>query len=251
MKKIILVLGIILQSFEIISQTIVTQNFEAPLVGWVTDGTITSTQNSISPVSGSAMLSLNANGYLESPAFSLPAGAKYLTFWLNSNMTGTNIDVKLSQNNSPVLTLGSFQNGNLIWSQKTLNIPAGYTGSNYSILFEVPLSAHSLHRYYLDDIKVEAGQSPTSIFENSYLLNGVTVIQQTGLENKIIIKTLSTISGINLSLFDVNGKMVYFLNDYEIVSGEQVVNLPNQGDGIYILHLEKDNKKITRKLILH
>jgi hypothetical protein len=251
MKKTLLLLGIIFQLFAMNSQTIVSQNFEAPLVGWVTDGTVTSAQNSITPLGGSAMLSLNANGYLESPVFSLPAGAKHLSFWLNSNMIGTNIDVKLSQNNSPVLTLGSFQNGNLIWSQKILTIPTGYTGSNYSVLFEVPLNAHSLHRYYLDDISVEVGQAPTSILENRQLLEGISVVQPTGLENKIIIKSLSTMSGINLSLYDVNGKMVYSLNDYEITSGEQVINLPIQGEGIYIFNLEKDSKKITRKMILH
>ena len=238
------------QTFVIHSQTILSQDFEAPLVGWATDGILTNTQNSISPVSGSAMLSLNANGYLESPGFNLPSGSKYVTLWLNSNMTGTDITIKLSQNYNPILNLGNFQNANGIWSQKILNIPVGYTGSNYTILFEVPASAHSLHRYYLDDIKVEVGQAPTFISEYSLLLEGVSVFQEHGNEDKIVVKSNSKISNLDLSLIDLNGKLVFSIKNYEITSSEQVLNLPHQFYGVYILNLESNNRKYTKKIIL-
>lgn len=251
MKSKIIILTIFLKSLGVNSQTILSQDFESPLVGWATDGILTNTQNSISPFGGALMLSLNANGYLESPSFNLPSGSKYVSFWLNSNMTGTDINIMLSQNNSPILNLGNFQNGSLSWSQKVLNIPVGYTGSNYSILFEVPLNAHSLHRYYLDDIKVEVGQAPTSIIENTQLLDGISVIQERGNENKIIVKTTSNISSLDFSLFDINCKQVFSIKDYEISNSEQVIDIPNQGSGIYILNLEKGNRKYTKKVILN
>lgn len=248
-KKAIL-LGIIMKSFSMNSQTIVSQDFEGPLVGWPTNATVTSTQNSVTPVSGSAMLSLGASSYIHSPNFSLPTGAKHVSFWLNSYLTGYDITVKLYQNNLPVLTLGTFQNSNTQWSLKNINIPGSYSGSDYTILFEVVPNAVGALRYYLDDIKVEVGQAPTSIKEINNLTD-VSVIQQPGLENRIIIKANSTVSGINLSLFDVKGKMVFSLNDFEINSNEQIVDLPNQGEGIYILNIEKNNKKYVKKMILH
>ncbi|MFN6038548.1 MAG: T9SS type A sorting domain-containing protein [Bacteroidota bacterium] len=228
-----------------------SQDFEAPLVGWATDGILTNTQNSISPVSGSVMLSLNANGYLESPSFNLPVGSKYVTFWLNANMSGTDIIVKLSQNYSPILNLGNFQNFNLTWSQKILNIPAGYIGNNYTILFEVPANAHSLLRYYLDDIKVEVGQAPTSISERYPLLEGIALFQEPGNEHKIIVKSSSKISSLDLCLFDLTGRQVFSIKDYEINSSEQVINLPFKGEGIYILYLQNGDGIYTKKIILH
>ncbi len=249
MKKAI-IFGIFLNSIAMNSQTIITQDFEAPLVGWVTNGTVTNTQNSVTPVSGSAMLSLGASDYIESPNFSLPAGSKYVSFWLNSYLTGYDITIKLYQNNLQVLTLGTFQNNNAQWSLKNINIPAGYSGGGYTILFDVVPNAVGSLRYYLDDIKVEVGQAPTSILENNQLLDGVSVDQKFGSENTLVFKTSVFPLNIDFKLFDIQGRTCYSANNLEILSNEQNLTIPHVEEGLYILRLQKDNKSFEKKVLL-
>jgi hypothetical protein len=240
------------------SQTILSQNFESPLSGWSTNGSITAGQNSILPINGSAMVSLTGGDYLESPNFTLPTGDKNIEFWLNStNNTpfSYTITANLLQNSSPVLNLGFWYNNfntTQNWKKIGINIPNGYSGTNYAIEFKVENASASALFFYLDDITASTGLTNVSQIEHKYLDNNVVISQDANNLRDIIIRSTKIKDELDLSVFDISGKIVFERTNFQITKIPTIINISDIYPGLYFIKLiDKQGNFMSRKIVIN
>ncbi|MDX2173178.1 MAG: T9SS type A sorting domain-containing protein [Bacteroidota bacterium] len=255
MKKILLILILFIVR-QTNSQTILSENFESPLIGWSTNGTICTTQNSVVPVSGSAMMSLGTGRYLETPNFTLPSGNKYVSFWLNSfnsSLFNYSITANLMQNSSVVINLGSWYsnfNNNSPWAQKVINLPVGYSGSGFSIQFVTASNSGNSLIFYIDDFEVMVGNSPVSVSESENVSNKITIKQYLEKGDKLLITSNSYPLNLGVYIYDTEGKKVFGNDNYEISSKENEFSLKSFNSGIYIIKILTKGDIITKKIVV-
>ncbi len=236
----------------IVGQVIISQDFEGPLTGgWMSNGTILGSQNSINAYAGSGMISLGQQKNLTGPVFTLPAGTKNLSFWWNVAVPSAfaTLNAVLAQNSSTVANLGSWTFATA-WQQTIINIPAGYTGNNYTITFSVQSSSSST-TFYLDEINLSAGSFPTSVNESEEDDAHITIVQDVFDRNKIKILGTKEAEDFDLYIFTIDGKEV-FLRKAINISGSPTseIELPEISKGLYILKLSNGKKFYTQKLFI-
>ncbi len=250
----IAVTTILLLSAKLNSQVIISQDFEGPLTGWTNQGSLVSTQNSITAHSGGGMLALSTGSALTSPTFALPGVAKNLTFWLNSfNDTpfGYSFTADLLQNGSTVLALGSWQSDIYSainpWSQKAINIPSGFNGSNYSLRFSVQSFTNPNLRFYLDDISL--GFGAVSVTKHSDFKNNFNIINNQT-DHVVQIFSSTNNNGINVSIYSIDGALVYLKNDLTVLKSSPIqINTSSLRSGIYLIKLSGTNGEYTQKIL--
>lgn len=238
-------------------QVILSQDFEGPLTGWSNQGILTTSQNSITPHGGSGMVSLSTGNALTSPTFALPSGAKFISFWFNSfndSPFNYSISADLLLNGSPVLALGTWQSdiySNINpWSLKGINIPTGFSGSNYSVSFKVPTSINPVARFYLDDILVSGGTFDVGIKQNT--IDPFNLIITSDLTNERVIKLIanSEISNADLEVISIEGKKVFTKNDISISSKNVIeIDLTQTYGNFYFISLTTNKGKVVKKVI--
>ncbi|MDX2173942.1 MAG: T9SS type A sorting domain-containing protein [Bacteroidota bacterium] len=245
--------AIILSSTKVNAQVIISQDFEGPLTGWTNQGTLTSTQNSITAHSGGGMLALSTGSALTSPTFALPSGAKNVSFWLNSFNDapfGYSFTADLLQNGTSVLTLGSWMSDIYSainpWSQISINIPSGFSGNDYSITFKVQSFTNPNLRFYLDDIYLSTGA--VGLKDNNALSSDIKVI------NDVTNKTLKIYPNTNLEnneiqITSIDGKVIFTKQSVDILkSSYYEINLPEVNEGLYILKVSNTTVTFAKKL---
>lgn len=247
--------AIILSCTKVNAQVIISQDFEGPLTGWTNQGTLTSTQNSITAHSGGGMLALSTGSALTSPTFALPSGAKNVSFWLNSFNDAPfaySFTADLLQNGTSVLTLGSWMSDIYStinpWSQIAINIPSGFSGNDYSITFKVQSFTNPNLRFYLDDIYLSTGA--VGLKENNTLNSEVKIIND-GANKTLKIYTNTNFENNNIQIMSIDGKVVFTKQSVDILkSSYYEINLPEVNEGLYILKLSNNAGSISKKLLL-
>ena len=231
------------------SQAIISQDFESPLTGWFNQGVVTVSQNSVTPHGGSAMLALNSASTLTSPTFSLPGGAKNLSFWLNSyNPTPFSYDlrVNLLQNGSPVLSLGSWQSTLTAWGLQGVNIPVGYSGNNFAVSFSVQVTDPNL-KFYLDDISLSVGA--IGLNESKNLNHALKVFQDIFDPRIVKIQSTKEVIDMHLQLFSLDGKKVLERKTISIEANSPYgLSLEGFTSGLYLIKVNTREGSITRKI---
>lgn len=234
------------------SQVIITQDFEGPLTGgWMSNGSIVSAQNSINAYAGSGMLALGQQKSLSSPAFTLPAGSKNLSFWLNisSPSVFASIGAMLTQNSNTVVNLGTWTYLSN-WQQITINIPAGYTGNNYAITFSVQSSV-STTNFYLDDINVSAGSFPTGINKNEGFYSDIKIGRDVFNKNTVQLFSNEILENSDLYITTIEGNEIFSMKSINILNSKAFeINLPEINSGVYLLKLKNKDKVIVGKIII-
>lgn len=236
------------------AQVIISQDFEGPLTGWTNQGAVVSSQNSVTPYAGGGMLSINTGSMLVSPTFSLPGVAKNLTFWVNeynaSPFGGYGISASLLQNNTSVLSLGTWSDLNT-WTQQGVNIPSGFSGSNFSISFAVQPFIDPNVRFYLDDISLSVGTTAVGIQENSNLYSDIKITQDPTNPKKIKIYANDMVGNADLQINSLDGKVILLKKGNDIIKSTPFeIDLSEIKEGIYLIKLSNKDGVITSKLIL-
>ncbi len=233
------------------SQILVSQDFEGPLgTGWYNEGSLVGLENSISPYAGSGMLSLGINERLESPSFTLSAGPKYVSFWMNAynpySLATFSIELILNQNGNPAFTLGTWNNINP-WDFKAINIPSGYTGSNFSIQFHVLnySSSYSNLRFYLDNIQVTAGDA-VGISEQSAVDN--YKVSNSAADRKKISILAPEKKDFTVEIVSLEGKIICRHEIFSAIQNE--IDLSRCADGIYLIRITDKKNTFTQKIFI-
>ncbi len=253
---VLLITVIILYCAKLKSQAIISQDFEGPLSGWINQGTLTSTQNSITAYSGNGMLALSTGSALTSPTFSLPSGAKYISFWLNSFNDAPfaySLSVDLLQNGISVASFGPWQSDIYSainpWNQNVITIPSGFSGNDFSISFKVQSFTNPILRFYLDDIYLSLGTSAVGVEENSILNSGIRIIN--AIDNAIKIFTETNMYNSSLQITTLDGKLVYSKCGIDVIRYIPLeIDLSENKSGLYLIKVSNQNGVLTRKLIL-
>ncbi|MCE3225545.1 MAG: Secretion system C-terminal sorting domain [Bacteroidetes bacterium] len=253
MKKAGAILIILFSVFvlHINAQTLISQDFEGPLTGWYNEGTVTGSENGKVPYAGAGMLSMEINENLESPYFTLPAGSKNVSFQMNSynpySFLSFSIEVDLYQNGNPDLSLGTFTNVSA-WNFYSINIPAGYSGSNYSVNFHVLnySSSYNNLRFYLDDINVSTGLA-TSIKTESVMNDCYKILHDGSNIKKLTIQQTNDKSSFIVEVISMEGRTIY--KKESSTDPQLEVDLSDVPTGIYNLRVS-DNKNVFNKKIV-
>jgi hypothetical protein len=239
---------------NLFGQVIISQDFEGPLAGWINQGNLVSSQGTVNPHAGGGMLAINTGSMLVSPTFSLPGGAKILTFWVNeynaSPFGGYGISASLLQNSTSVLSLGTWSDLTT-WTQKGVNIPNGFSGSNFSISFAVQPFIDPNVRFYLDDISLSTGTTAVGRQETTYFYSDINITQDPTNHKRIKIYADATIENADLQINSLDGQVILLKkgNDF-IKSTPFEIDLSEIKEGIYIIKLSNKDGVITSKLIL-
>lgn len=247
-------LTILFITFSSNAQSILSQNFEGPLIGWFNQGIVTTSQNSITPYAGSGMVSLSTGNALTSPTFSLPNGAKYVSFWFNSfNDSPFNyaISADLLQNGSSVLTLGTWQSDIYSainpWVQKAINIPSGFSGNNYSLSFSVTSNINPVTRFYLDDINLEVGSVGIKQHES---LNSKIKFTTDNTKKIVYICSEDDYKDNCIQILSLEGKIIYKKTKINLAKNSVFeINLSEINNCIYLLNLSNEIGEVGKKLI--
>lgn len=236
------------------AQVIISQDFEGPLTGWTNQGTLTSTQNSITAHSGGGMLALSTGSALTSPTFALPSGAKNVSFWLNSFNDAPfaySFTADLLQNGTSVLALGSWMSDTYSainpWSQIAINIPSGFSGNDYTLSFKVQSFTNPNLRFYLDDIYLSTGA--VGLKDNSLSNSDIKII--TNVTNKTLtIYSNTNFENNDIQIMSIDGKVIFTKQSVDILKSYFTeINLPEVNGGLYILKLSNATGAFTNKLV--
>lgn len=237
---------VILFALSVKAQTIFYEGFEGPLSNWYNQGTLIGFDNNITPYAGAGMLKFSNNQTAETPTFTLPTGAKYISFYRTSPVQSVfnyQLQVSLLQNGSPAFTIGNFFTATG-WNNVTLAIPSNYSGANFSLQFKVPnYSGSPSFNFYVDEIKLSSGTvdiksntAATFNYISKKLIDGSTQLQ-----------FYNTTSPLNITLIDVCGKLI-FKKELDGVSNE--LNISSEHKGLYYLTLSSKQNQQTIKLVL-
>lgn len=245
-----------LKFIHVKTQVIITQDFESPLTGWISQGTVTAFQNSITPYAGGAMLALGTGSTLTSPTFSIPSGAKYLSFWLNSFNDAPftyNFNVDLLQNGNSVLNLGSWMSDIYSkinpWNQIAINIPSGFNGNDYSIRFKVQSFTNPNLRFYLDEIIFSAGS--VGILENKTLL-GDFVITSDAFNKTLRLTSKNNFNNLEMKIFSIDGILKYDHRNNKLESANSLdLSLSDFTAGIYFVQVKKGQAFFSKRIIFY
>ncbi|MBL7909622.1 MAG: T9SS type A sorting domain-containing protein [Bacteroidia bacterium] len=253
-KLIALALAAFTVKANLFAQVIISQNFEAPLTGWTNQGNLVSSQGTVNPHAGGGMLAINTGSMLISPTFSLPGGAKNLTFWVNeynaSPFGGYGISASLLQNSTSVLSLGTWSDVNA-WTQQGVNIPSGFSGSNFSISFAVQPFIDPNVIFYLDDIALSVGTTAVGIKENTLLNSDIKICKDSYNEKRIKIYSNESVENSELQIYTLDGKLIFTQKDLDIMRTTPLeIDLTGGKEGLYIVKLISSKGVIARKFIL-
>ena len=228
------------------AQTIISQDFEGPLTNWYNEGSVVGNENSVSPLSGSSMLSLGNFERLECPQFNLPAGNKNVAFWFRTYAPASpyiySIRVNLMQGGNQIVTLGTYTMSESEWQYIAVNIPSGYSGSGHSIQFEVPnYASPTFFKFYLDEISISqglaSGLSLLSISEPKDLR-----FYPNPTNGSIFLQGVKEVGGIKL--YDALGKEVKF--NLEQLGSDLKLEI-NSTNGFYYLRTNNTILKVVKE----
>lgn len=250
----LVVITLLFCTSEANSQVIISQDFEGPLTGWTNQGNVVSSQGTVNPHGGGGMLSINTGSMLVSPTFTLPTGAKNLTFWVNeynaSPFGGYGIGASLLQNSTSVLSLGTWSDLTT-WTQQGVNIPSGFSGSNFSISFAVQPFIDPNVIFYLDDISLSVGTTAVGIKENALLSSDIKICKDVHNEKRVMIYSDESMQNNYLQISTLDGKLIFMHKDLDIIKTKPLeIDLPGAEEGLYILKLSNKDGVIMRKFIL-
>lgn len=244
--KLILAAFIFLFTINIKAQTIFYEGFEGPLSNWFNQGNLIGFDNNITPYAGAGMLKFSNNQTAETPTFTLPTGAKYISFYRTSPtqlVFNYQLQVNLLQNGSPAFTIGNFFTATG-WNNVTLAIPSNYSGSDFSLQFKVPnYSGSPSFNFYIDEVQLSAGtvdikSNNADIFHyvSKKLNDGSTQLQFNGLT-----------SPLKANLFDACGKLVL---QKELSAASNELNISSELKGLFYLSLSSNQNQQAIKLVL-
>ncbi|MBL0051113.1 MAG: T9SS type A sorting domain-containing protein [Bacteroidetes bacterium] len=100
-----------------------------------------------------------------------------------------------------------------------------------------------------------SGDDPLSVFNQHQNYNsGVTLVQakpNPALENCVISFHLSSSTNVNLSLYDLSGKLIKTITNREFSKGvnQQLINLQDVEAGVYTLRISTAEGQATKKII--
>lgn len=125
------------------------------------------------------------------------------------------------------------------WVNKQLDLEA-FKGEVVSIRF-ISINDYG-NSFYMDNIQM-IDNNPANILNNQWQRTLVYPNPNTG---DFFVKT--DLAGVNLSVLDLNGKLLY---QQKLLTGNNMIHLPPLASGIYIASLEKQGNSSYQKLSIH
>jgi PKD repeat protein len=133
------------------------------------------------------------------------------------------------------------------WGEEVLLIdnPA-YMTSSFRVKFE--LQSKGGNNLYLDDINIWSGDQELVGLEEVELFNGLVLYPNPSQDLLNVSFSLTKSRKYRLDLYDLGGRMCFSSEVVAAGPGEQIIQIPKQSAGMYLLKMESDGESITRKV---
>lgn len=152
--------------------------------------------------------------------------------------------------NNPISTSPFVPNASTVWTEKTLQIPAGFITNNFRVKFQYKSSFQG-NQVYIDDVNLS---QTVGMPENSLAGNVFAIYPNPSNETATISYHLASPATVGLDVFDVLGKCVYQLAPANQAEGEYAVSLSKReqklSNGVYFVKLLVNGRSQTKKLII-
>jgi hypothetical protein len=153
------------------------------------------------------------------------------------------MELRLKQNGNPVISLGTFTH-TTAWSNFVIGIPAGYSGSNFSVEFHLLNYANAANlRFYLDEISVAAGLA-TSI--SSSTPDGIECSLFQDAANRGLLSYQLSNEVQTVQVLSADGKIVCA----QVAGPDNKLDLSNYPGGIYVIKFLCAEGIIVKKIII-
>jgi hypothetical protein len=101
---------------------------------------------------------------------------------------------------------------------------------------------------YLDDINIWSGDQELVGLEEAELFNGLVLYPNPAQDLLNVSFSLTRSRTYRLDLYDLGGRLCFSTEVVASGPGEQVIQIPNQSAGMYLLKMESAGESITRKV---